>query len=305
MIERNEWLAARKKMIGASDVAAILGENPFRTNIDVWMDKTGRGQFDFDNDHLKFGRDVEGAIAGLYETRLQRPVKDLGATVVQIHPDIPWLGATLDRLTTVQVETGGSIEIPLELKHVGGIGVNKADWEDDPPAMYQIQVQIQCECYRDEKNNKPFCGSLAGMFPGYQLAWGELERSIEFFETIFPVLDEFWNYNVAKDIAPKLLEHDRNLDTMRRLYPNENGKTMLLDSTVLHLVNERDALSTQIGEYTKEKKQIEAELRSILCDYSFGALPDGTFLTLKEQHRKEYVCKASSFRVLRRTKRLK
>ena len=195
--------------------------------------------------------------------------------------------------------------IPLELKHVGGFGVYKADWEDDPPGMYQIQVQVQCECYRDEKENKPWCGSLAGMFPGYQLAFGELEYSSGFFKTIFPALDKFWNYNVANDVQPELMEHDKNLESMKRLYPRANGETVVLDQKILELVNEREALSTRIGEYEKEKKQIESELRSRMGAATFGALPDGTFLLLKEINKKEYTVKAQSYRMLRRTKRMK
>ena len=321
MQKRNEWLKQRSKIIGASDVAAILGENPFRTNIDVWADKTGRGDFYADNDHLRFGRDVEGAIANLYETRTKRPVRDLGATVVQIHPNIPWLGATLDRLTEVEIIkgenkeiehllnetdiTGSIVEVPLELKHVGGMFVRKDDWVEDPPSMYQIQVQIQCECYRDENGNRVPFGSLAGMFPGYQLGWTEMARSGEFFEYIFPNIDKFWNHYVAKDIQPPYTPHDRALDSAKSLYPVDNGSTVVLDNTALSLANELQTLTTKIGEYQKEKKQIQTELRLLLGESTFGSLPDGTFLSLKTQNVKEYTVKARTQRVLRRTKEIK
>lgn len=321
MQTRNEWLENRSKMIGASDVAAILGENPFRTNIDVWMDKTGRGNFDFDNDHLAFGRDVEGAIAGLYNRRTNRPVRDLGATVVQVHPDIPWLGATLDRLTTIEIVKGENgqiehllkdtdiphamIEVPLELKHVGGMFVKKDDWVDDPPSMYQIQCQIQMQCWRDENGYRSQIASLAGMFPGYQLGWVEMERSDEFFEHIFPTLDEFWNHYVKKDIQPPYIPHERALDTAKRLYSAENGKTVALNERALYLANEMARLTSEIGDRGKEKEQIQAELRLMMGDNTFASLPDGTFLTLKTTSKKEYTVAATSYRTLRRTKRLR
>lgn len=305
MQNRLEWLEQRSQIIGASDVAAILGENPFRTNIDVWMDKTGRGNFDADADHLRFGRDVEGAIANLYETRTKRPVRDLGATMVQIHPDIPWLGATLDRLTAIDDESGNLIEVPLELKHVGGMFVKKDEWTDDPPSMYQIQVQIQIQCWRDENGYRAPIASLAGMFPGYQLGWVEMARSDDFFEHIFPQLDEFWNHYVAKDIQPPYLPHDRALDTAKALYPVDNGSTVKLDNDALRLANELATLTTKIGECDKDKKQIQAELRLLIGASTFGELPDGTFLSLKTQNVREYIVKARTQRVLRRTKRMK
>jgi predicted phage-related endonuclease len=38
---REEWLVLRRKGIGGSDVSAILGINPWKTAMDVWLEKTG------------------------------------------------------------------------------------------------------------------------------------------------------------------------------------------------------------------------------------------------------------------------
>lgn len=37
-----EWLEERKKGIGGSDAATILGLNPYKSNIDLWAEKTGK-----------------------------------------------------------------------------------------------------------------------------------------------------------------------------------------------------------------------------------------------------------------------
>lgn len=39
---REEWLALRRQGIGGSDVAAILGLSKFKTQQELWMEKTGR-----------------------------------------------------------------------------------------------------------------------------------------------------------------------------------------------------------------------------------------------------------------------
>ena len=39
---REDWLEERKKGIGGSDAATILGLNPYKTSIDLWEEKTGR-----------------------------------------------------------------------------------------------------------------------------------------------------------------------------------------------------------------------------------------------------------------------
>ena len=39
---REEWLKARANTIGGSDASAIVGMNPYKSNVDLWMEKTGQ-----------------------------------------------------------------------------------------------------------------------------------------------------------------------------------------------------------------------------------------------------------------------
>ena len=41
-LSREEWLAFRRKGIGGSDAAAVLGISPFRTGVDLYYDKLGQ-----------------------------------------------------------------------------------------------------------------------------------------------------------------------------------------------------------------------------------------------------------------------
>lgn len=293
MQSREDWLKERKELLTASDVAAILGENPFKTNIDVYIDKTSDDICQSDMDHLKFGRDVEGAIAGLYESRTGRPVADLGATVIQRHSDIRWLGATLDRMTKV-----GGNDATLQLKHVSKFD-NKDEWVEDPPAVYQIQCQIEAAC----KGTELF--SLAGMFPGYQLGYVDMPFSQSFIKTIYPVIDEFWNHNVKKKIPPELIEHSKNLESVKALYNSESGETVMLSDEELSLVYGWEAAKHNARDASKTAKNIEAELRHKVGNATFASLPDGRFLTLKTTERKGYTVQPTSYRTLRVTKKLK
>lgn len=38
---RKEWLKARQKGIGGSDAASVLGISPWKTNVQLWEEKTG------------------------------------------------------------------------------------------------------------------------------------------------------------------------------------------------------------------------------------------------------------------------
>ncbi|WP_410960483.1 YqaJ viral recombinase family protein, partial [Salmonella sp. SAL4361] len=43
-VNRDQFLAGRKKGIGGSDVAAILGFSPYKSPYQLWLDKTGRSE---------------------------------------------------------------------------------------------------------------------------------------------------------------------------------------------------------------------------------------------------------------------
>ena len=42
-MSRDDWLEVRKTGIGSSDAAAAVGLNPYQSQLELWMIKTGRG----------------------------------------------------------------------------------------------------------------------------------------------------------------------------------------------------------------------------------------------------------------------
>ena len=58
MIDREQFIIDRKKGLGGSDIAAIMGISPWKTPMDVYLEKTTEVQ-DIDNEALKRGRRAE------------------------------------------------------------------------------------------------------------------------------------------------------------------------------------------------------------------------------------------------------
>ena len=112
-IDREEWLAKRRGFLGASDVAAVLGVSPWAGPLDVYLDKIHAVEMQ-ESRAMRRGHAMEPVIADWYAEETGREIQNLGATCFQIHPHIPFLGATLDRLI-VGDERGNA---PLEIKSV-------------------------------------------------------------------------------------------------------------------------------------------------------------------------------------------
>lgn len=142
-LSTEEWLALRKKGIGSSDMAAILGLTlQYRTPYDVWLDKTSPDIHPLDDTlRLFMGREMEDPIARWYAMQTgRRVVRD---NKIRVHPQISYLLANVDRLVYPNAKDkaeGIGVGI-LECKTVGRRAVGK--WGQEFPDQYYIQIQEQ------------------------------------------------------------------------------------------------------------------------------------------------------------------
>lgn len=68
LASREEWLKHRDR-IGGSDASAILGMNPYRTNIELWQIKTGQmiPEDISDKSYVKYGTEAEKHLRELFK----------------------------------------------------------------------------------------------------------------------------------------------------------------------------------------------------------------------------------------------
>lgn len=66
---RDEWLERRRSFIGGSDAAAVVGLNPYKTNVELWQEKTGQLQpKDISGEiYVKYGHDAEAPLRELFK----------------------------------------------------------------------------------------------------------------------------------------------------------------------------------------------------------------------------------------------
>ena len=70
-MKREEWLGLRRNYIGASEVSAILGLNPYKSNFGVYVDKVHGSTFE-GNVHTEFGNWMEPHIREEFPKRFLR-----------------------------------------------------------------------------------------------------------------------------------------------------------------------------------------------------------------------------------------
>ena len=135
----DEWLRRRKNYIGGSDASAIVGMNPYMSNVDLWEIKTGRKESEdiSDNALVKYGHDAELHLRELF--RLDFPQYEVGyeENNMWLNDRYPFAHASLDGWLTDDLGRRGILEIKTTtiLK-----SMQKEKWKGCVPANYHIQV---------------------------------------------------------------------------------------------------------------------------------------------------------------------
>lgn len=135
-----DWHNARHKGIGGSDVASILGLNPYKTNVELWREKTGRTKpSDISQKPcVQYGKKAEDYLREIfildypeYEV-CHRPYD------IHIHNDYDFIRASLDGEILTKINpTKGILEIKTtEIRR----SVDWEKWRGKIPMNYFCQT---------------------------------------------------------------------------------------------------------------------------------------------------------------------
>ena len=299
---REAWLAERRRLVTASDCAAILGEDARRSPLQVYIEKVHEFEVE-ETLPMRRGRRLEATIANEYQDQTGRPVASVPEYELLFHPDLEWLAATLDRktlATEAEPDPFGRVDVgpnavsrapaPLQIKYALG---TPSHWKDEPPLAYAVQVAIETACAGAE------WGALCGMVDAGPLRVFDLPRNDAFLEVALPRLEEF-HWRVQNKKPPEADGLPGTSEAIKRLWCSEDGTTIPLDRAALEMVEALDQAKLREGGAHQTVEELGNKLRARLGSASFGALPDGTYLDLNEVKTKGHTVKPTKYRVLKR-----
>lgn len=110
---REEWLANRTKGIGGSEISAVVGQNPYMSNLDLWELKTGRRQpVDIsDKPYVQFGIKAEDYMREMFKLDFPELKVRYTENNCFVNDKYPWAQASLDGWIEDQNERKGVLEI--------------------------------------------------------------------------------------------------------------------------------------------------------------------------------------------------
>ena len=210
MIANNEeWLKARLQGIGASEASAVIGCNPYMSNVDLWRLKTGRKQAQdiSSNAHVQYGHDAEGPLRELFALDYPQYVVSYGGAYDMVHnPEHPFIFATLDgRLKEkatgrLGVYEGKTTEILRSMQ--------KEKWKDRIPDNYYVQVIHQLIAtgwdfaILNAQMKRVFDGDVRTETRRYFIERAEVQDDIDY---LLAEEVKFWTEYVQKDREPPLI----------------------------------------------------------------------------------------------------
>lgn len=246
-LSNDQWLKARLQGIGASDAATAVGLNPYKSQLELWMEKTGRiipeQPSDVEDSPLLWGTVLEPIVAEHYAKRTGRKVRRVNA-ILQ-HAEHAWMLANLDR------EVIGDDEVQvLECKTAGIYGSKL--WKDGVPEYVQLQVQHQLAVTGQK------AADVAVLLGGQQLQIHRIERDDDLIERLIKLEQAFW-HRVETDTPPPADASSSSDMALRILYPQDNGR--VLDLTQDKSANQSFEAMLEVREQLDQLKQLESELK--------------------------------------------
>lgn len=253
---REEWLSVRQGGIGSSDAAAAVGLNPYQSQLELWMEKTGRQDLlpqDDPNDEsspMYWGTLLEPIVAAHYTRRSGHKVRRINA-VLQ-HPIHPWMRANIDR----EVTGAPDVQI-LECKTAGINGARL--WKEGVPEYVQLQVMHQLAVTGKQ------AADVAVLLGGQELQVHRIERDDVLIAHLIELETRFWRL-VETDTAPPADGSDSADLALRCLYPRDVGSVLDLSDDLemsgvfSDLLAVRQTLDTQLKLEAQLKQRIQQRM---------------------------------------------
>lgn len=241
-MKRGEWLEHRRKGIGGSDIAGILGLSKWSSPMKVYQDKIGELPEIEESEVMYWGNVLEDVVAKEFQKRSGFRVRRRNAILV--HPKYKFMYANVDRLVVGKRE---GLECKTTNEYL------KKEWVDgeEVPEQYYLQ----CQWYMAITGYKKW--HIAVLIGGNKFHMDVIKRDDELIEMMIERAREFWVNHVLPKDPPPFDGSDASDELLKYLYPESE------ENTEIHLSNDYSDDITRYVDLKTEEKEIKSEMKEI------------------------------------------
>lgn len=208
IVTKQQWLEERKKGIGGSDASAVIGMNPYKTNIQLWEEKTGKKEAeDISNkDYVQYGINAEYHLRELFKLDYPQYQVTYNQFKMYKNPEHQFIFATLDA-ELIDRDTGEKGILEIKTTNILQ-SMQKEKWNDKIPGNYYVQCLAQLLAtgwdfvILKAQLKTEWDGEVRIQTKHYTIKRSEVLADIEYLKQKEIV---FWNEFVLKDRKPNLI----------------------------------------------------------------------------------------------------
>lgn len=247
--DRTEWLKYRESGIGSSEVATIVGLNPWETPYQLWRRKVGLDAPKQENFAMKAGHYLEDAVSLFWQDETgQQVIKSSAGDWLIRDDERPYLQVSPDR-------TYWLTDMPHSNENKGILECKTTQMtidEDDIPKHWFVQVQYQLGVAGYQH------GSLAWLTQGRNFGYKDLAFVPDFFAWLVEEVDKFWVDNIqakqeptAANVQDILLKYNRHTD----------GKIVEVNDDIFAAYQDLKAVKDELSAIEEKKAALEEKIK--------------------------------------------
>lgn len=263
-----EFTETRSQGIGSSEIAAVLGVDPYVTPYQLWLKKTGRADEFEGNKFTEAGHRLERAVAEYFADRTGAEITPGYEDDIHfIHPAHSWARVTPDRFYMLG-DTPGILECKTTQRNI------------DPeylPEPWFCQNQYQAAIVQATGREVREC-AIAWLYRGLDFHYNLFEVNPVFGDLLINAAGEFWTKHVIADTPPDLKDAQ---DVLTAYRTHTEGKVIEASEELMreyeHLVDIRERLK----ELNAKEGEIKERLQMIMKDAEAIQYYEETIITWK------------------------
>lgn len=268
---REEWLRFRRAFVGASEIAAVLGQSPFAGAYDIWKRKIGEEEEPTETIRMRAGRALEELILELYKERTEiAPERnqfevyyDADAFICST-PDA--FISTPDGPGLVECKTSSSV-----FRYQWG-----EDGSEDVPIYYYLQAVAQVGTVEAASHIKLVAYNFAVLFDLHEFCifTVNIEKARALYRELAPTIREWFHTHVIGNIPPDPTPRDVTF----KLPVNQQNDDIIpatpyINDIAEKYLNAKDRLQAM----EEHVASLELELKQFIGDHAGVATALGTF----------------------------
>lgn len=274
--DRNEWLGYRQSGIGSSEVASIVGLNPWETPYQLWRRKVGLDAPKEENFAMKAGHYLEDAVSQFWQDETGREIikRSSGDWLIRSN-EKPFIQVSPDRTYWLEGmkhndKNKGILECKTTQMSIDG---------NDLPKHWFCQVQYQLGSAELSQ------GSIAWLTQGREFGYKDLSLVPDFYAWLVEEVERFWTDNIIGNREPSAVSAQ---DVLLKYSKHTAGKVVEVTDNIYTAYKDLKVIKDEIAALDEKKSALEETIKLGFGDaeaISYGGQTIATWKASKDSEK--------------------